>query len=122
MTNFETSTSAGEFARMYRRDDLPGGHVIMLSQDSGSVAAARDALSAYPGGMHVGGGVTADNAAQYLDAGASHVIVTSYVFRDGGLDEERLRRLVRPPPLPCLSPSAPLRVCRLVGRDDNMSV
>ncbi len=43
----------------------------------------------------VGGGITAENAAQYLDAGASHVIVTSYVFRDGGLDEERLKRLVR---------------------------
>lgn len=67
----------------------------MLSQDADSVAAARDALSSYPGGMHVGGGVTAENAAQYLDAGASHVIVTSYVFRDGGLDEDRLQRLVR---------------------------
>ena len=95
MTNFETSTSAGEFARTYKRDELPGGHVIMLSQDANSVAAARDALSSYPGGMHVGGGVTAENAAQYLDAGASHVIVTSYVFRDGGLDEDRLQRLVR---------------------------
>jgi phosphoribosylformimino-5-aminoimidazole carboxamide ribotide isomerase len=95
VTNFETSTSAGEFARTYKRDELPGGHVIMLSQDADSVAAARDALSSYPGGMHLGGGVTAENAAQYLDAGASHVIVTSYVFRDGGLDEDRLQRLVR---------------------------
>jgi predicted TIM-barrel enzyme len=97
----------------------------MLSQDAGSVAAARDALSAYPGGMHVGGGVTAENAAQYLDAGASHVIVTSYVFRDGGLDEERLRRLVRPPPShvsPFLSALPHRWVCCLVGRDDNMSV
>ena len=96
----------------------------MLSQDAGSVAAALDALSAYPGGMHVGGGVTAENAGQYLDAGASHVVVTSYVFRDGGLNEERLRRLVRLPlPISARGCGAALACCVLgFGRDDNMSV
>lgn len=67
----------------------------MLSQDAGSREAALAALRAYPGGLHVGGGITAENAAQYLDAGASHVIVTSYVFREGALDESRLDALVR---------------------------
>lgn len=57
-------------------------------------SAALEALRAYPGGLQLGGGVTADNAGEYLDAGASHVIVTSYVFREGQLDEDRLRELV----------------------------
>mgnify|MGYP001806908825 CR=1 FL=1 len=55
---------------------------------------ALEALRAWPGGLHMGGGVTCDNAMQYLDAGASHVIVTSYVFREGRLEEERLKQLV----------------------------
>lgn len=57
--------------------------------------AAFLALLHYPGGLQLGGGVTLDNAAEYIDAGASHVIVTSYVFRNGRLDEERLKQLVR---------------------------
>lgn len=56
--------------------------------------AALEALSAWPGGLQLGGGVTGDNAMSYIDAGASHVIVTSYVFRDGRLEEERLKQLV----------------------------
>ena len=52
------------------------------------------ALAAYPGGMQIGGGITADNAQEYLDSGASHVIVTSYVFKDGIFHEERLQKLV----------------------------
>src|SRR4029434_9499768 len=89
------------FAELYRRDGLAGGHVIMLGP--GNEQAARDALAAYPGGLQVGGGINADNAATWLEAGASHVIVTSWVFRDGRLDEERLREVigrVGPNPLP----------------------
>jgi phosphoribosylformimino-5-aminoimidazole carboxamide ribotide isomerase len=92
-TNFESDRPASWFASLYRRDGLKGGHVIQLGP--GNDTAARDALGAYPGGMQVGGGVTADNAVEWLDAGASHVIVTSWVFREGRLDEERLARLVR---------------------------
>lgn len=88
VTNFETERSAAAFAALYRRDDLPGGHVIMLGP--GNEEAARAALAAYPGGMQVGGGITPENAAGFLDAGASHVIVTSYVFREGRVDRERL--------------------------------
>jgi phosphoribosylformimino-5-aminoimidazole carboxamide ribonucleotide (ProFAR) isomerase len=50
---------------------------------------------AYPGGLQLGGGVTCDNAADFLNAGASHVIVTSFVFREGRLEEERLRQMVQ---------------------------
>ena len=92
VTNFETERSSADYARMYREDDLPGGHVIMLGP--GNEGAARSALRAYPGGLQVGGGVNPENASQYLDAGASHVIVTSYVFRDGQVHYGNLERLV----------------------------
>eukprot|EP00887_Chlorella_sp_A99_P005328 scaffold1.g5328.t1 len=93
-TNFEAEQPSSWFAELYARDGLTGGHVIMLGADEASAAAARGALAAYPGGLQLGGGVSTDNAGAWLDAGASHVIVTSYVFREGRLEEERLRSLV----------------------------
>ncbi|GAQ85649.1 1-(5-phosphoribosyl)formimino-5-aminoimidazole-4-carboxamide ribonucleotide isomerase [Klebsormidium nitens] len=95
VTNFESEKSAAEFASLYREDELTGGHVIMLGATPESQRAALDAVRAYPGGLQVGGGITPDNAAAYLDEGASHVIVTSYVFRDGTVDRERLQKLLR---------------------------
>ncbi len=92
-TNFVSEKSAAWFAEIYRRDDLPGGHVIMLG--AGNEAAARAALAAYPGGLHIGGGINAVNAREWLDAGASHVIVTSWVFRAGRVDWARLEELVK---------------------------
>lgn len=92
VTNFEAEQPPEHFARLYARDGLPGGHVIALGP--GNHEAALAALRAYPGGLHMGGGVTPANAETYLAAGASHVIVTSYVFHDGRLDEGRLRELV----------------------------
>jgi phosphoribosylformimino-5-aminoimidazole carboxamide ribotide isomerase len=91
-TNFVSDRPARWFAELYRKDDLRGGHVIMLGP--GNDAPAREALAAWPGGMQIGGGVNAENARGWLDAGASHVIITSWVFRDGKLDWERLRELV----------------------------
>ncbi|GAB4333848.1 MAG: hypothetical protein Kow0089_02740 [Desulfobulbaceae bacterium] len=90
-TNFSSEFPPSHYARMYRRDNLTGGHVIMLGP--GNEAAAAEALAAWPGGMQVGGGITADNAAWWLDEGASHVIVTSHVFHNGILDEGRLSLL-----------------------------
>src|ERR1700761_2465525 len=87
-TNFVSSRPAAWFAGLYQRDGLKGGHVIMLG--GGNDSEARAALAAYPGGMHVGGGVNAQNACGWLDAGASHVIVTSWVFREGRVDWTRL--------------------------------
>ncbi|MCB0115760.1 MAG: phosphoribosylformimino-5-aminoimidazole carboxamide ribotide isomerase [Caldilineaceae bacterium] len=91
LTNFESDRSPADYAQMYRRDGLVGGHVIALGP--GNHEAAIAALNAYPGGMHMGGGIRPDNAHVYLDAGASHVIVTSYVFADGQLSLDRLREL-----------------------------
>jgi len=91
-TNFEAAHPSAHFAETYKRDGFPGGHVIMLGP--GNTEAALSALRAYPGGMQVGGGINPANAREYLDAGASHVIVTSYVFRDGKIDFARLDELV----------------------------
>ena len=90
-TNFVSERPARWFAELYRRDDLRGGHVIMLGP--GNETAAREALAAFPGGLQIGGGINPDNAGSFLEAGASHVIVTSWIFREGQLDEERLRQL-----------------------------
>lgn len=92
VTNFETDRDAAEYARMYLEDGLRGGHVIMLGP--GNEAQALRACRAYPGGLQVGGGITPENADRYLDAGASHVIVTSYVFCDGQVNRERVRNMV----------------------------
>jgi phosphoribosylformimino-5-aminoimidazole carboxamide ribotide isomerase len=92
-TNFSSQLPPAYYAELYRRDNLVGGHVIMLGP--GNQLAAAEALAAWPGGMQVGGGITEANAVAWLDQGASHVIVTSHVFHDGRLDWQRLRRLVQ---------------------------
>lgn len=92
-TNFISERPPRWFAELYRADDLQGGHVIALGP--GNEEAAREALGSWPGGLQYGGGVSGENAQAWLDAGASHVIVTSWVFREGRLDEDRLATLVR---------------------------
>lgn len=89
--NFETEKEPSFYSRMYKRDNLYGGHVIMLGP--GNEKAAIDALSEFPQGMHVGGGISPDNAYKFLNAGASHIIVTSYVFKDGNVLWDNLREL-----------------------------
>ena len=91
-TNFISEKPASWFAELYRRDRLAGGHVIMLGP--GNETEARAALAAFPGGLQVGGGINAENARGWLEAGASHVIVTSWVFREGRVDWARLEQLV----------------------------
>jgi phosphoribosylformimino-5-aminoimidazole carboxamide ribotide isomerase len=90
--NFVAEHGAAWFAARYRSDDLTGGHMIMLGP--GNDAAATEALDAWPGGLQVGGGITASNAPQWLARGASHVIVTSWLFTDGQLRRDRLHELV----------------------------
>ncbi len=92
-TNFVAETPAAWFAELYKRDGLTGGHVIMLGP--GNETEARAALAAFPGGLQIGGGINAENARTWLDAGASHVIATSWVFREGRVDEGRLGELVK---------------------------
>lgn len=96
--NFVSERSAADFARLYRERGLCGGHVILLNaRDSdyyeATKAQALAALAAYPDGLQIGGGITPDNAAEFIRAGASHVIVTSYVFAGGEIHYERLEEL-----------------------------
>lgn len=92
-TNFVSDRPASWFAARYAADGLRGGHVIQLGPGNGD--AAREALAAYPGGLQLGGGITAENAVEWLAAGASHVIATSFLFdREGRFQPSRLERLV----------------------------
>ena len=97
--NFVSEQDAAFYARAYRAEGLTGGHVIMLNPASSQYYEATRqqalcALAAWPGGLQVGGGINTENAAYWIDAGASHVIVTSYVFRDGRLDGKNLQRML----------------------------
>jgi phosphoribosylformimino-5-aminoimidazole carboxamide ribotide isomerase len=97
--NYVSTKNASWFANLYKRDNLVGGHIILLnSGDSEYFPATKrqgmEALCAYPGGLQIGGGITSDNAKEYIEAGASHVIVTSYIFEEGKFMESRMEKLV----------------------------
>ncbi len=94
--NYVSDSDAASYARLYKQYNLKGGHIILLNK-SGSdmyeadIKQAGAALSEYKKGFQIGGGITCDNAEYMLDLGASHVIVTSYVFRDGIIHYDRLK-------------------------------
>lgn len=91
--NFVSERPASWFADRYRQDHLRGGHVIKLGP--GNDDAAKSALLAYPGELQIGGGITCENAVQWIEAGASHVIVTSWLFDEAGrFLIDRLQELV----------------------------
>ena len=90
-TNFVSDKPSTWYAELYKRDGLKGGHIIMLGP--GNETVAREGLRSYPGGLQVGGGITNENAHSFLGGGASHVLVTSWVFRDGKVDWDRLKEL-----------------------------
>lgn len=99
ITNFSSDYNADFYANKYRADGLAGGHIILLnSKTSEYYEATKEqamlALRTYPKGLQVGGGITDENAVDYIEAGASHVIVTSYVFKDGEINWDNLNKLV----------------------------
>jgi len=96
--NFVASMDADYYSKLYQQLGLTGGHIILLnSRDSEYFEATKNqalkALGAYPMGMQLGGGVNPDTAREFLEAGASHVIVTSYVFKDGIINFDNLERM-----------------------------
>ena len=96
--NFVSEQDGAFFAGLYQSYGIQGGHIILLNPAGSpwyeaTKAQAMKALAAYPGGMQAGGGICPDNAKEFLEAGASHVIVTSYVFRDGRIHFENLEKL-----------------------------
>jgi phosphoribosylformimino-5-aminoimidazole carboxamide ribotide isomerase len=98
--NFISDKNAAYYAKLYRENNLPGGHIILLNKKGtpeyeADKREAFEALAAYPGGMSAGGGITPENAAEFIKAGASHVIVTSYVFSDGKINFDKLAEMTR---------------------------
>lgn len=98
--NFVAAYDASYYARLYKEHNLKGAHVIMLnSKDSeyyeATKAQALLAISEYKDSLQVGGGIDDKNAKFFIDNGASHVIVTSYVFKDGLIQYENLDALVK---------------------------
>jgi len=96
--NFVSKVDADFYANMYKKDGLKGGHIILLNPATSEYYEATKnqafkALKEYPGGMQIGGGVTDANAKEFIDAGASHVIVTSFVFKDGKINYDNLKKL-----------------------------
>jgi phosphoribosylformimino-5-aminoimidazole carboxamide ribotide isomerase len=91
-TNFVADKPAAYYAELYKNDNLRGGHVIKLGP--GNDQAAQQALAAYPNHLHIGGGITLDNARFWLNAGAEKIIVTTWLFPEGKFAPERLQALV----------------------------
>ena len=96
--NFVSEQDAPYYAQFYKKDGIRGGHIILLNASDSEYYEATKmqalaALRTYPGGLQVGGGIRPENAREFLDAGASHVIVTSYVFRDGRISWEKLEEM-----------------------------
>ena len=99
ITNFASEYDADFYAEKYKKDGLKGGHIVLLNSKTSEYyeatkEQAMSALRTYPNGLQIGGGITAENATEYIEAGASHVIVTSYVFKDGEIHWENLQKLV----------------------------
>lgn len=97
--NFVASQDAAFFARLYKDKGLKGGHIILLNPAASEYyeqtkAQAMEALLAYPGELQVGGGINPSNAEEFLKKGASHVIITSYVFKDGQFRYDRLKEML----------------------------
>lgn len=96
--NFISEKNGDYYARLYRKAGLSGGHIILLNPVTSSYyeqtkAQAMQALHEWQGGLQVGGGIQAQNALEFLRAGASHVIVTSYVFQNGTVNYENLKKI-----------------------------
>lgn len=96
--NFVSQQDASFYAEFYKKDRLKGGHIILLNQENSEYfqetkEQALKALKAYPGGLQVGGGINDKNASYYIGNGATHVIVTSFVFKDGSIDYENLDKM-----------------------------
>ena len=71
-TNFTSQHPSAYYADLYKKHGLKGGHVIMLGP--GNDNAAREALSAWPNGLQIGGSIKDSNAKEWIDAGAERVV------------------------------------------------
>lgn len=98
--NFVSELDGSFYGKLYKEKGLSGGHVIILNPKTSEyyekdVQQAKLALAAFEGGLQIGGGINNENAAGFLDMGASHVIVTSFVFSNGEVNFDRLDSMVK---------------------------
>ncbi len=93
ITNYVSERTALWYAELYKKDELSGGHIISLGE--GNVDVVKECLAFWTGGFQYGGGVTSENAKKYLDMGASHVIITSFVFPNSKFSYERIKELIK---------------------------
>ncbi|KAF7897401.1 hypothetical protein EAF00_005629 [Botryotinia globosa] len=91
-TNYVSKLPAGHFAKLYKDNDLAGAHVIMLGP--GNEEAAKQAVGEWKNGLQVGGGITDENAKQWIEWGAERVIITSFLFPNGKFSQERLNSVL----------------------------
>lgn len=96
--NFVSEQAGDYYAGLYKKAGLSGGHIILLNRADSEyykedVRQACLALRAYPGGLQIGGGMNDQNAEFFLEQGASHVIVTSFVFKNGDIDYHNLNKM-----------------------------
>lgn len=97
-TNFVSNENPAYYAELYKQNNFKGGHVIILNSVGTqeyelSKKAALEALKAYPKGLQIGGGITDENGKEFIEAGAGHVIVTSYLFENGDLCIPKMKNL-----------------------------
>ncbi|QRG39406.1 phosphoribosylformimino-5-aminoimidazole carboxamide ribotide isomerase [Candidozyma auris] len=95
--NFVSTKPSSYYAQLYREHNVEGCHVIKLGTNPANNEAAQLALETWPNHLQVGGGITIDNADAWLNMGASHVIVTSWLFTKNTHDEWNLdmERLIK---------------------------
>lgn len=96
--NFVSEKDSTYYANLYKKYHLKDGHIIMLNSVNSEFyeqtkRQAILALETYKGGMQVGGGINDENAMEFIEAGASHVIVTSYVFKNGIINYDNLAKI-----------------------------
>ncbi|MGN0204145.1 MAG: phosphoribosylformimino-5-aminoimidazole carboxamide ribotide isomerase [Coprococcus sp.] len=96
--NFVSEQDAAWYARLYKEAGLTGGHIILLNPEGSEyygadLEQAESALREFPGGMMIGGGIHCGNASHFIECGASHVIVTSYVFKNGQIHFDNLKAI-----------------------------
>ncbi|KAK4668120.1 Enzyme that catalyzes the fourth step in the histidine pathway [Podospora pseudoanserina] len=92
LTNFISPHPPSYFSKLYKENDLHGAHVIMLGP--GNRTAAIESLAAWPNNLQIGGGINETNAQEWINLGASKVIITSYLFPNGAFSQERLDKVL----------------------------
>ncbi|EPB88435.1 1-(5-phosphoribosyl)-5-[(5-phosphoribosylamino)methylideneamino] imidazole-4-carboxamide isomerase [Mucor circinelloides 1006PhL] len=92
-TNFVSEETPSFYSKLYKENQVSRCHVIKLGPNNDE--AAKEALAAWPGGLQVGGGITLENAQEWLSLGASKAGLLFYLFPNAKFSLERLAELAK---------------------------